>query len=173
MVYTKNGSDARAEEKESCGKNSFSHWVLMRLRMIRDTEGNKPRRTNVAPLQFDYPLARKTTGRHTWQPWFCHNHTVAHGRWTSPIPLGFTRLPTFIGRHVHLEDVTIPTRQRWKTFGNRLTGLRIQIHGGILPLHQKLDTKSLCFWNLRLNRSRWRTPRNRMRVEVHLRRTPH
>ena len=44
MGYTKDGSDARAEEKEL---HSFSHWVLKRLHMIRDKEGNKPRGTNV------------------------------------------------------------------------------------------------------------------------------
>ena len=32
---------------------------------------------------------------------------------TTPILLSFTRSPTFIGRHAHLEDVAIPTRQRW------------------------------------------------------------
>ena len=38
MGYTKDGSDVRAAEKESSGQHTFSHWVLMKLHMIRDTE---------------------------------------------------------------------------------------------------------------------------------------
>ena len=38
MGYTKDGSDAWTEEERPCGQHSFSHWGLMRLNMIRDTE---------------------------------------------------------------------------------------------------------------------------------------
>ena len=54
MGYKKGGRDARAEERELHGQHSFFHRVLVRLHMIRDTEGNKPRRTNVTPLHFVY-----------------------------------------------------------------------------------------------------------------------
>lgn len=52
MGYKKNRSDARAEERESCQQHSFSYWVLMGLHIIRDKEGNRPRRTNVTPFHF-------------------------------------------------------------------------------------------------------------------------
>ena len=50
--YTKDRSNARAEETEPCGQHSFSHWVLMRLHMIRDTERDKSRRANVTSPHF-------------------------------------------------------------------------------------------------------------------------
>ena len=57
MGYTKDGNNARVERKESCGQHYFSHWVLRRLHITRDTEENKWRRTHVTPAHFiDSPI---------------------------------------------------------------------------------------------------------------------
>ena len=64
-------------------------------------------------------------------------------RRTTPILLSFTRPPTFIGRHAHLEHITISTRHRRKTFITDSQasnwGQKFQNHGRIPSLHQKLD----------------------------------
>ena len=45
MGYTKDGSNARAEENEPCEQHSLSHWVLMRLDMIRDMERDRSKQS--------------------------------------------------------------------------------------------------------------------------------
>ena len=45
MEHTKDGSNARAEKKEPCGQHSFSHWVLMRLHMVRKTERDRSKQS--------------------------------------------------------------------------------------------------------------------------------
>ena len=82
---------------------------------------------------------------------------------TTPILLSFTRSLTFIGRHVHLEDVAIPTRQRRKTFGNRLTGPQLGAKNS-KPWRNFITSPKVrhlkpLFLHFRLNRSRWRMPR--------------
>ena len=92
-----------------------------------------------------------------------------------------TEFHTVTHLHWHLEDVATPTRQRRKTFSNRLTGPQLGAKDS------KQWRSSVTSPKVRhLNRSRWRMPRgqwkimlvcialeNRMRVEPHLRRTPH
>ena len=74
-----------------------------------------------------------------------------------------SHVPTFTGRHAHLEDVVTLTRQRQKAYGDRLTGpqsgaknskpRRISVTS---PKARHLKPLLLHF---RLNRSRWRMPR--------------
>ena len=45
MGYTKDGSNARAKEKEPCGQHSFSHWVLIKLHMIWDTKKDRSKQS--------------------------------------------------------------------------------------------------------------------------------
>ena len=97
-------------EKESCEQHSFSHWVLMRLHMIRDRERDKSRRTNLTQPHLTNHLL--SFSKNCWQ---------AHSAALIQI-ISARRSPTFTRRNAHLEDVVSPTRQRWKTFCNRLTG---------------------------------------------------
>ena len=77
-------------------------------------------------------------------PSYAENYWKAHA--TTPILLSFARSTTFIRTHAHLENVATPTRQRRKTSQAPNWGLRIQNHGGVPSLHQKLDNQSLCFY---------------------------
>ena len=92
---------------------------------------------------------------------YAENYWKAHS--TTPILLGFTLLPTFIGRHAHLEDVATPTRQRRKIFGNRLTSPQLgEKHSkpwrnSVTP--PKARHLKPLFLDFYLNRSKWRTPR--------------
>ena len=45
MEYTKDESDARAEEKEPCRQHFFLHWVLMRLHIIRKTKRDRSKQS--------------------------------------------------------------------------------------------------------------------------------
>ena len=49
--HLRDGSDASAEEKESCGQHSFSRWY-----MISDMERDKPRRINPTPPHLTSPF---------------------------------------------------------------------------------------------------------------------
>ena len=91
-------------EKDSCGQHSFSHWVLMRLHMTRDEEKDISWRTNPT-------LSHLTITYYSSQERF---NEFPHG--------GHLHLPSLEGTHCYLEDVVPPTRQRGKTFYNRLTG---------------------------------------------------
>lgn len=96
MRYTKDESNARADEKESCGTTLFSQLGF-------DEDAHDSRYTSSVYLSF-----------------YAGNYWKAHP--TNPILLSFTRSPTFTRRHAHLENVATPTRQRRKTFDNWLTG---------------------------------------------------
>ena len=64
MGYTKDGSDAQAEEKEPCQHHSCSHWVLMRLHLTRDTERDRLKQQPNAFAR--YPSPPFLAGPH-WQ----------------------------------------------------------------------------------------------------------
>ena len=143
--------------------------------MIWDMERDQSRRANVISSHFVHPFTRKFY-------WKAHS--------TDPILVSFTRPPTFIGRHAHLEDVALPTRQRRKRFGNRLTGPQLGARNPkpwrysvtsskarhskafvspFLPQPEQMEKR---FGEIE-NHARLHRFRNRMRVKPHLGRTPH
>ena len=113
MGQTRDGRDAPAEEKDSCGQHSFSHWVLMKMHMNRDIEMDASRRTNYIPPHLTHRPTRQITASTFDKP-------------CSAIQLSSSRSPTFTGRQAHLEDVATPTRQRWETLGDRDTGPQLR-----------------------------------------------
>ena len=117
---------------------------------------------------------------------YAENYWKAHS--TTPILLSFARSPTFIGRHAHIKDVAIPTRQRRKTFGNQLTGPQLGTKNSkpwrnsvtspkarhvkpvfTFPPQPEQMENALGQWKIMLVY----VALERVRVEPHLRRKPH
>lgn len=107
----------------------------------------------------------------------------------SDSPISTRQSPTFAGRNARIEDVESVTRQRWKTFCNRLTDPQSGDQDSKLcrsPITSPKATHlKLLVLYFRLNWGRWRMPPEmenhdhlhsfhyRMRVEPHLHRTLH
>ena len=81
----------------------------------------------------------------------------------TPIQLSLIRPPTFTGRHAHLEDVATMTRQKRKTFSNRLTCPQLGAQNPKLWRSSIASPKARhlkpLYLHFRLNRSRSRMPR--------------